>query len=169
MDVFRRHGMTLAAPPKPMANCGENRVKRKGDGKTLPPHLRALRRIEHWYSSFATPCNPRLGRVGVIKLCCAAPPISYLLLNRTCHGRKHVVGIRTDQSDRTNHNNENHRQHHGIFGDVLGLIIEPCLPKNVNHVPPPVRDSRTTSAISGGVGDSGKIWVKERARWRALS
>src|SRR5437016_12537428 len=72
----------------PIANCGENRVKREGDGKMLPPPLRALRRIEHWYSSFANPCNPRLGRVGGSKLCCAAPPISYLLLNRTCHGRK---------------------------------------------------------------------------------
>src|SRR5438552_10373016 len=68
---------------------------------------------------------------------------------------ENIVRVRTHQSDGTNDDNENHRQHHRILRDILGFLTDTGFPKNVNHIPPPVGNSRTTSD-SGGVRDSGK-------------
>src|SRR5215472_3838824 len=63
---------------------------------------------------------------------------SYLLLNRARYRRKHVVGIRAHQSNRTHDDNENHRQHHGILRDILRFVADTDFPKDVSHIPPPV-------------------------------
>jgi len=43
-------------------------------------------------------------------------------LNCTGYTRKYVVGIASDQANRTNHNYQNNGQHHRILGDVLALV-----------------------------------------------
>jgi len=47
------------------------------------------------------------------------------LLNRTANFRKHVVSIRPDKPDRAHNNYQNDRQHNGVFGNVLALLIVP--------------------------------------------
>jgi hypothetical protein len=47
------------------------------------------------------------------------------LLDRASDRRKYVVGVGTDQPDRTHHDHQNNRQHHGIFGNILPLIVLP--------------------------------------------
>src|SRR5713101_6064800 len=51
------------------------------------------------------------------------------LLNRARRRREDVVGVRADQPDGTHHNHQNDREHYRIFRDVLGFVIEACLPK----------------------------------------
>src|ERR1700745_4299461 len=47
------------------------------------------------------------------------------LLNRTRRRREHRIGVASNHSDRANHDHEDHREHHGVFGDVLSLVIGP--------------------------------------------
>jgi hypothetical protein len=47
------------------------------------------------------------------------------LVNRTGDRGEYVIGIRTDQANRANHDHENHSQHHCIFRDVLTVLIVP--------------------------------------------
>jgi hypothetical protein len=47
------------------------------------------------------------------------------LLDRASDRRKYVVGVGTDQPDRTHYDHQNNRQHHGIFGNILPLIVLP--------------------------------------------
>jgi len=75
------------------------------------------------------------------------------LLHRTRNRWEHVVGVRSHQSDGTNDDNKNHRQHHRILRDILRFLTDTGFPKNVNHIPPPVGNSRT-ARDSGGVRDS---------------
>ena len=56
-------------------------------------------------------------------------PEDLLLGNRTRGLRKHVVGIRTDEAYRPHHNDQNYRQHHSIFCDVLALFA----PESLEH------------------------------------
>jgi hypothetical protein len=44
------------------------------------------------------------------------------LLNRTRSARENVIGMGPDQTDRVNDNHQNHRQHYGIFGNVLSVL-----------------------------------------------
>ena len=47
------------------------------------------------------------------------------LLNRTGDVGEDVVGVRADQSYRSHDQNQNHRQHDGVLGDVLSLVFGP--------------------------------------------
>lgn len=49
------------------------------------------------------------------------------LLDRAADLRKHIVGIRTDQTDRADNDYQDDRQHDRILGDVLTAIIGPKL------------------------------------------
>lgn len=51
----------------------------------------------------------------------------YRLLNRAAYLRKDVVRVRSNQPDRAHDNDENDRQHDGVFRDVLALLIIPEL------------------------------------------
>jgi hypothetical protein len=54
-------------------------------------------------------------------------------LNRTGYIRKYSVRVASDQTDRTDHQNENNGQHNRVLGDVLALIVPPQL-KRICHV-----------------------------------
>jgi len=49
------------------------------------------------------------------------------LLDRAAYLRKHVIGIRSDEANRSYHDYQNNRQHDCIFGDVLAALIVPEL------------------------------------------
>ena len=49
------------------------------------------------------------------------------LLDRAAYLRKHVVGIRPDEANRSDHDYQNHREHHRIFRDILTALIVPEL------------------------------------------
>jgi len=55
------------------------------------------------------------------------------LLNRAGHTRERVIGIRSNQTDRSDHQNQNYRQHHGVFGDVLPRIFRPNSVNKFRH------------------------------------
>src|SRR2546425_868887 len=50
---------------------------------------------------------------------------SWCLLNGTCYGREHIIGIRPYQPDRADHEDKDQCEHHGIFCDVLPLLLHP--------------------------------------------
>jgi len=58
------------------------------------------------------------------------------LLNRAGHRGEDVVGVCTDQSNRTDNNDQNHSQHHGILRDVLTAIISQDFGKNRHFISP---------------------------------
>ncbi len=49
------------------------------------------------------------------------------LLDRAADLREYVVGIRPNQTNRAHDDDENYRQHDGIFRDVLATLIFPEL------------------------------------------
>lgn len=49
------------------------------------------------------------------------------LLDRAADLRKHVVGVRPDQTNRAYNDYQDDRQHHRVLGDVLTAIIGPKL------------------------------------------
>jgi hypothetical protein len=49
------------------------------------------------------------------------------LLDSAANLRKHIVGIRPDESDRAHDDDQNHCQHHRVFRDVLTTLIRPEL------------------------------------------
>ena len=51
--------------------------------------------------------------------------LTFGLVNRTGDGGEYVIGIRTDQANRANHDHKNDSQHHCIFRDVLTFLIVP--------------------------------------------
>jgi hypothetical protein len=53
--------------------------------------------------------------------------------------RENVVGLRTDQPDGANHDDQDDGQHHRVFGDVLTFVIEPYLVQKGCHVCAPFR------------------------------
>src|SRR5713101_5283028 len=59
------------------------------------------------------------------------------LLNRARRRREDVVGVRADEPDGTHHKDKNKCKHHGIFRDVLRVIIPPGTMKKFDHMPPP--------------------------------
>ena len=58
------------------------------------------------------------------------------LLDRAANLREHVVGVRADQSNRTNNNYENHCQHDCVFRNILTSIILPKLFDKFCHEAP---------------------------------
>src|SRR6266700_2963895 len=56
-----------------------------------------------------------------------------LLLNRAGRRREHSVRIRADQTNGTNHDYQNHGQHHGVFRDVLAVIVCPKFKDKIGH------------------------------------
>jgi len=59
------------------------------------------------------------------------PPVA--LLNRAGRRREHGVRVRPDQTNRTNHYYQDHSQHHGVFRDVLALIVCPESKNQICH------------------------------------
>jgi hypothetical protein len=51
----------------------------------------------------------------------------------TCNRRKHVVGVRPNQTNRAHHNHQHHGKHDRVFGDVLSLFIGPQLMQKSCH------------------------------------
>jgi hypothetical protein len=49
------------------------------------------------------------------------------LLDRTAYLREHGVGIRSDETNGSYHNYQNHCQHDRIFRDILAALIVPEL------------------------------------------
>lgn len=49
------------------------------------------------------------------------------LLDGAANLGKDVVGIGSDEPDRAHDNHKNNRQHHGIFRDILAMLIVPEL------------------------------------------
>src|SRR6266568_390648 len=91
-----------------------------------------------------------------------------MLLDRACGRREYCVGVGTDQADRTNYNDEDHRQHNRILGDILGFVLKQYVPEKTNHLPPPVgevRASQTTNERQEGWGTAKRIGMdRERSR-----
>jgi len=131
----------LRTPTHEGQRAGQVKLFTQQDRKTRDPTLLRIPR--------PTTQNPQRWEL-VCRVC-----TTYHLLHRTRDRRENIVRVRTHQSDGTNDDNENHRQHHRILRDILGFLTDTGFPKNVNHIPPPVGNSRTTSD-SGGVRDSGK-------------
>ena len=65
-------------------------------------------------------------------------PRAALLVNRACRGREHVIGVASDQSDSPDDQDQDHRQHHRVFGNVLTLFLRPDSPAKFSHNPPPL-------------------------------
>src|SRR2546423_2732901 len=89
-----------------------------------------------------------------------------MLLDRARGRREYCVGVGTDQADRTNDNNEDHRQHNRILGDILGFLLTQYVPEKINHLPPPVSEVRVANCkrVSGGVGTAKKTeWIASEA------
>jgi len=82
----------------------------------------------------------------------AAESVGCELLDRTGHFRKDIVRLPADKFDGCNHNNQNHGQHHCIFGNVLTAVVSPNLDALLQlfcH-----RDSP--------FGNSPEVWVRAR-------
>jgi hypothetical protein len=58
-------------------------------------------------------------------------------LDRTSHRRKSVVRVRADQTNRTDHQHKNYRKHHGVFCNILSLVLVPQPAKKRSHKAPP--------------------------------
>src|SRR5580658_4817705 len=70
------------------------------------------------------------------------------LLYRTGYIRKCVICVRPNQSYRTHHQNQDHSQHHRIFGYILPLLFRPNPADKFGHaflqsVSVPLREGRT--------------------------
>ena len=50
-----------------------------------------------------------------------------MLLNCAANLRENIVGIGADEPYRPHDDDQNHRQHHSVFGDVLTPLIVPQL------------------------------------------
>jgi len=59
-----------------------------------------------------------------------------MLLDRTANLRKYIVGIGADEPDGAYDDHQNHRQHDGVFGDVLATLIVPELLQQSRHWAP---------------------------------
>jgi hypothetical protein len=63
-----------------------------------------------------------------------------LLRDGTADGRKYIVGIRANETNRANHDYQNNGQHHRIFGDILTIVVKPqSLYKLLQVLPPATR------------------------------
>jgi hypothetical protein len=51
--------------------------------------------------------------------------LAVFLLDRTGNRREHIIGVGPDQSNCSNDDDQDDRQHYGIFGDILSLLFEP--------------------------------------------
>jgi hypothetical protein len=58
--------------------------------------------------------------------------LALLLSDRACDRRKHVVGVRSDQTDRPHDDYQNDRQHYCIFCNVLSFFL-PQTVENILH------------------------------------
>jgi len=55
--------------------------------------------------------------------------------------RKHIVGVAANQSDRANHDHQDYREHHRVFGDVLTALFSTKLTDCFDHCLPPIDDT----------------------------
>lgn len=56
-----------------------------------------------------------------------------LLCQLAAHLREYRVGVTSDQPYRANHDHQDHRQHHRVFGNVLSVFFSPQLTDSVDH------------------------------------
>jgi len=56
-----------------------------------------------------------------------------LLLDRAADFGEYSVGVRPDQPDCANHDHQNHRQHHGVFSDILAGFVFPNVANELRH------------------------------------
>jgi len=76
-------------------------------------------------------------------------PVSVLLVQAASNLREHIVGIRTDEANRPNNQNENDSQHYCVFCNVLTLVIRP---ERANKHPHQTTSLRTRQALLVGEG-----------------
>ena len=88
------------------------------------------------------------------------------LLNRTCDGRKDIVCIGADQSDRAYDKDKNYRQHHRVLGNVLAFLVTAYVPKHIEHVPPLASEVRVANCkkLRGGWRTAERV-DHERSGW----
>ena len=73
--------------------------------------------------------------------------------------RKHVVGVAANQSDRANHDHQDYREHHRVFGDVLTVLFSPKLTDCLDHCLPPIDDTPELY-LSLGTGVRRRVIIK---------
>src|SRR2546430_3905569 len=64
--------------------------------------------------------------------------------------REHSVRIRPDQTNRANHYYQDHSQHHGVFRDILALIVCPEFRNEISH-----RNASVSIFLQGWSVDAG--------------
>ena len=57
-----------------------------------------------------------------------------LLPSRTGYAGKHIVRIRSNQSEGANDDDQNDCQHHRVFSDVLRFFLRPQFAEQVSHL-----------------------------------
>jgi hypothetical protein len=62
--------------------------------------------------------------------------LQMILLNRACDAGEGIIRVGANQTNRANDENQNHRQHNGVLGDVLALFVVPELLGEVEHYTP---------------------------------
>jgi hypothetical protein len=85
--------------------------------------------------------------------------IVWLLYGTSCLG-EYGAGIGTDEPYCSDNNDEDYRQHHGVLGDVLALIITPEVIKHRHGWTPqrlPSRDEKLGFAVRRLSSASGVI------------
>ena len=86
------------------------------------------------------------------------------LLNRTRHGGKGVIRVRSHQPDRAHYKNQNYRKHDSILGDVLSCLLDPELAQSL-HVEPPFLRARVTLIRWRRLGP--KEQILKKGGWRS--
>jgi len=60
------------------------------------------------------------------------------LLYRTGYCGEGIVGVRSDQADRSYYQDQDDSQHYRVFGDILSFIFPPKPVNELMHVIPPI-------------------------------
>jgi hypothetical protein len=55
---------------------------------------------------------------------------------------EYVIGVGSDQTDSSNDNDQDYRQHDCIFGDILSFLIAPKSPKMLHKLMPSSRETK---------------------------
>jgi hypothetical protein len=58
---------------------------------------------------------------------------AFALLNRAGRRGEHIVCVRPDQPNGTNHYYQDHGQHHGVLCYILALVVSPEPKDEIDH------------------------------------
>jgi len=79
------------------------------------------------------------------------------LLYRACNLGEDVVRFATDEFDGGYDNDQNHRQHYGIFSNVLSAVVRPHCREQIRHFSHDIFLSIGKDVSKGGVAGSSEI------------